>query len=436
MLRGPLRAALPSLRDLPSETQSVSAAHSVNECRFVDDEEAVVELVGGQEGGRSGSRHGLGNSAMMRRAGGAIRRRWARLLRGCGHGLLPQRKGFPVCGNAHAAKDEWRCRFEQGMAAVLPFRFRANDAHAVGAERKNRECRRVGEARLAVEAFDERRELWGGTELSGNSCLHVSVPETRMVGADISRILERHEKSGECAWPHKECVGNCLLDIDGKSFVIKGDSAHRHVFKHGPHGRIVFDSVLEEKVPYVGFVFGLSDCGGNVGKKGSVLCCRYAGKVCVVDIGKWICIACRVELDDESAHSDFNPCEGIHRHQSKVAVKCVDVPYQVECSAGKVAVRTLCPERDKIARQTIVADRIEKMYCLVPVGDKVSRYEQVGQLFVGLWLLCKRNRLLHFKLPHIKMPAETIGRSLSGGVTGANYIKSRCQKQVGKIPEI
>ena len=111
---------------------------------------------------------------MMRRAGGAIRRRWARLLRGCGHGLLPQRKGFPVCGNAHAAKDEWRCRFEQGMAAVLPFRFRANDAHAVGAERKNRECRRVGEARLAVEAFDERRELWGGTEFSGNSCLHVS----------------------------------------------------------------------------------------------------------------------------------------------------------------------------------------------------------------------------------------------------------------------
>ena len=43
MRRGPLRAALPSLRDLPSETQSVSAAHSVNECRFVDDEEAVME---------------------------------------------------------------------------------------------------------------------------------------------------------------------------------------------------------------------------------------------------------------------------------------------------------------------------------------------------------------------------------------------------------
>ena len=67
MPRGPLRAALPSLRDLPSETQSVSAAHSVNECCFVDDEEAVVELVGGLDRGRGGSRH--------ERRGGAVTRR-------------------------------------------------------------------------------------------------------------------------------------------------------------------------------------------------------------------------------------------------------------------------------------------------------------------------------------------------------------------------
>ena len=70
--------------------------------------------------------------------------------------LRPQRKGFPVGGDAHAAKDEWRCRFEQGLAAVLPFRFRANDAHAVGAERKNREGRGVVEAWLAFETFNER----------------------------------------------------------------------------------------------------------------------------------------------------------------------------------------------------------------------------------------------------------------------------------------
>ena len=52
MHRGPLRAALPSLRDLPSETRSVSAAHSVKEGCLVDDEEAVVELVGGRGGGQ------------------------------------------------------------------------------------------------------------------------------------------------------------------------------------------------------------------------------------------------------------------------------------------------------------------------------------------------------------------------------------------------
>ena len=54
MRRGPLRAALPSLRDLPSETQSVSAAHSVNQGCFVDDEEAVVGLVGGLDRERVG----------------------------------------------------------------------------------------------------------------------------------------------------------------------------------------------------------------------------------------------------------------------------------------------------------------------------------------------------------------------------------------------
>ena len=72
--------------------------------------------------------------------------------------LLPKRKRFPVGGCAHAAKDERRCRLEQGAAAFLPLRFGAYDAHAVGTERKNREGRSVGEARLAVEAFHERRK--------------------------------------------------------------------------------------------------------------------------------------------------------------------------------------------------------------------------------------------------------------------------------------
>ena len=94
-----------------------------------------------------------------------------------GMGLLPQRKGFPVGGDAHAAKDEWRCRFEQGMAAVLPFRFMANDVHAVGAERKNRKRRRIGEACLTVEAFDERGELWITPNFTCERGDDVEVPE-------------------------------------------------------------------------------------------------------------------------------------------------------------------------------------------------------------------------------------------------------------------
>ena len=155
---------------------------------------------GGRAGGCRGRRLRRGrrrggwsvSGTMKRRAGRAIRRRSPRLLRGCGHGLLPQSKGFPVGWDAHAAKDEWRRRLEQGMAAVFPFRFRANDAHAVGAERKNRESRRVGEARLTVEAFDERGELWITPNSTCERGDDVEVPEARVVGADVAGVLQRH----------------------------------------------------------------------------------------------------------------------------------------------------------------------------------------------------------------------------------------------------
>ena len=123
-------------------------------------------------------------------------------------GLLPQCECCPIRWDTHAAQDEWRCCLEQGAASVFPFGFRANDAHAVGTERKNRECRRVGERRLAVETFDKWRESRGRAKLSGDSRFHVPVPKTRMVSADVSCILERHEKCDESAWPDEECVGD------------------------------------------------------------------------------------------------------------------------------------------------------------------------------------------------------------------------------------
>ena len=126
--------------------------------------------------------------------------------RGRWRGLLPQRKRFPVGGDAHAAKDEWRCRPEQGMAAVLPFGFRPDDAQAVGAERKNRERRRVGEARLTVETFDERRELWCGTELSGK--IPVATIGRSLSGGVTGRELYQiapAKTSGQICNRHKGC---------------------------------------------------------------------------------------------------------------------------------------------------------------------------------------------------------------------------------------
>ena len=125
-----------------------------------------------------------------------------------GRGLLPQRKRFPVGWNPHAAQNEWRCRFEQGMAAVFPFGFWTNDAHTVGTERKDCESSCVVERRLTVKTFDKWRELRSQAKLSGDSRFHVPVPKTRMVSADVSCILERHEKCDESAWPDEERVGD------------------------------------------------------------------------------------------------------------------------------------------------------------------------------------------------------------------------------------
>ena len=185
----------------------------------------------------------------MSRVGRTIRRRWPRLLRGCGHGLLPQRKGFPVGGDAHAAKDECRRRLEQGMAAVFPFRLRANDAHAVGAERKYRKCCCVGKSRLPLKALYEWRKAWRRAESTGDSCLHVPVPEARMMCADVPSVLERHENCDERARSYEERVGERLLHTNRKSLVVECNGSHWYMLHHRPDGREVFYPVLFAKMP-------------------------------------------------------------------------------------------------------------------------------------------------------------------------------------------
>ena len=65
------------------------------------------------------------------------------------------------------------------------------------------------------------------------------------------------------------------------------------------------------------------------------------------------------------------------------------------------------------------------------VDAKPARNKQVCQFFVGLWLLVESRVLLHITPPYNKMPAETIGRSLSGGVTGRYCTKYFFRAQLG-----
>jgi hypothetical protein len=87
----------------------------------------------------------------------------------------------------------------------------------------------------------------------------------------------------------------------------------------------------------------------------------------------------------------------------------------------------------EIASESIVAHGLQYSVKPCRISHKTSAFEQSREVGVGLWHLGVR---FHHVSSKKKIPVATIGRSLSGGVTGVNYIKSRCQKQVGKIPEI
>lgn len=257
-------------------------------------------------------------------------------------GLLPKRKRFPVGGCAHAAKDERCCGLEQGVAAFFPLGFGAYDAHAVGAERKNRECRRVSEARLAVEAFNKRREARGASNPLREGGDNVEVPEARMVCADVPCVLQGHEPLPEYVGADMEHVGNRFLDIIGETVVVECNRSKRHDFHHRPDWRIVRDAVLGRKMPYL-----------------------------------WV-IGCLVR--------------GIGYSREKPAM--------------------LCRRQFRHVRGVDVCERI---------ADEIGM--AFGVLAYGFIIFPVKK----------KIPVATIDRSLSGGVTGANYIKSRRQKQWGKF---
>ena len=346
-------------------------------------------------------------------------------------------QAFPSRRERPCREGERRRGLEHGTTTVFPLGFGAYDAHAVGAERKNRECRRVVEAWLALKALHERCKARVSTNTLGNSCLCTLVPEPRMVGADISGVLERHENPDEDAWTNEECVGEGLLNDNRQTFIVEGDCAHRHVFHHRPHRRIVTYAILSCQMLDVGGFLCLVNGICNMRKKLGVLLLSYVRQIVMVGVGKGVLVRGCMEFHDKCADGNLYSRQGVHCHKPKVAVKRIDVPNGGEGSVETVAVGVWKLERNEIASQPVISNGIEYFDQVGLFGDKPARNKQFCQFFVGLWHLVESRVLLHITPPYNKMPAETIGRSLSGGVTGGiipNILPWRKGERSGVYP--
>ena len=139
----------------------------------------------------------------------------------------PQSKGIPAGGNTHAAKDEGCCCLEQFAAAVFPFGFRADDVHAVGTKRKDREGGRVGERRLAIKTFDE----WGKMRVAANPPRergdNMEVPKARMVGTDVSDVFQGHKPLSKDIGTYVKHVCNLFPDVIWKAMEVECDRSKR-----------------------------------------------------------------------------------------------------------------------------------------------------------------------------------------------------------------
>ena len=332
-------------------------------------------------------------------------------------GLLPKGERFPVVRCAHAAKNEGRRGFEQGSAALFPLGFGTNDFHTVGAKRKNREGRGVGEAWLAFKTFRESGEFRAATYAFGYPGLGALVPESGMVGAYVTGILECHENSDEDARSYKECVRERLLNHNWQPLVIKGYRTHWHMFHHDPYRGIVGNVVFSRQMLDVGGIFGFADSICYVRKKLRVLLFGDVWKTGMFRVCERIAINSSVELHNECADGNFYSRQCVHCHKPEMAVKSVYVPNGGKGCACAVVVGVLRLERNKVAGQSVISDSIKYMDQCGFVCDKPTRNKQVGKCVVVFRCLVESRMMQHECPPIKRMPAETIGRSLSGGVT-------------------
>ena len=226
-----------------------------------------------------------------------------------------------------------------------------------------------------------------------------------------------------------ERVSDRLLDVIGKPVIVERDCSKRHDFHHCPDGWIVRDAVFGRKVLYLRIVGCLVRRIGYPCKKSAMFCLREFWHVRGIDVCERIADEVGMASGYDGANRYLNPCKGIHRHQTKVTVEHVDVPYGVKLCVRAVRIGIWQPERMEIASEPVVAHGLQYSVKPCRISHKTSAFEQSREVGVGLWHL---GVWFHHVSSKKKIPVATIGRSLSGGVTSVNYIKSRCQKQVGQ----
>ena len=284
----------------------------------------------------------------------------------------PQNKGIPAGGDAHAAKDEGSCCLEQCAAAFFPFGFRADDGHAVGAKRKDREGGRVGERRLTIKTFDE----WGKMRVTANPPRergdNVEVPEARMVGTDVPHVFQGHKPLSKDIGTYVKHVCNLFPDVIWKAMEVECDRSKRDDFHHCPDGRIVRDAIFGYKVLYLRVIGCLVRGIGYSCKKPFVLCRRQFRHVRRGDVSERIADKVGMASGYYGANRYFDPREGVHRHQAQVTVEHVDVPDGFKRGVRTVDIGIRHSERVEIASESVVPHGFQYPKKFSRISDEAS----------------------------------------------------------------
>ena len=168
-------------------------------------------------------------------------------------------------------------------------------------------------------------------------------------------------------------------------------------------------------MPYLGVVGCLVRGISYSCEKSSVFRLGQFRHVCGINVCKRIADEIGVTSGCYGANCNFNSRKCVHRRQSEMTVEHVDVPDSFKCGVCAEGVGTWRFEWMEIAGESVVTNSLQYPEKLCRVSGKSPTLKQGDKFFIGLWLFCVRPHAASRKR---KIPVATIGRSLSGGVTG------------------